>query len=175
MAARAGFDSQLTKRAYESSSLNPVNHRIDLDHLNDDSFSRRIEDRRYDESFRNCLDFDSINRRYENDHILKRYECNNSDTLRSIQNDLKKFDCSLNYNLRSDRSEKSENENLENRRRLDNSSLLTTEGINLSDTLSRKLSNYDNTRMIDEETLTRRISDDVSDISCNSLGGRGNQ
>ena len=160
------------KRAYESDNLN---HRIDLDHLNDDSFSRRIEDRRYDESFRKCLDSDSVNHRYENENnILRRYECKNSDTLKSVQNDLKNFDHSLNNTLRFDRSEKSENEKLENRSRLDNSSLLTTEGINLSDTLSGKLSNYDNTRRLDEGTLTRRISDDASDISCNSVGGRQN-
>lgn len=150
-----------------------------MDHCYDIGFSRRIEDRRYDDTLRKCLDSDSINRRYENDsNLLRRYE-SNTDTIKSIQNDLKKFDHSLNNTLRSEKCERNGNENVENRKRLDSSALLmaTTDGINLSagSTLSRKLNNYDNTRKLDECTLTRRIRDDVNnDISCTAMSERGN-
>lgn len=171
LAARAGFDSQLSKRAYESDGLNQTEHCYE-------GLTRRIEDRRYDEQFRKRLDSDSINRRYENDNnTLLRYE-NSTDTIRSIQNDLRKFDNSLNSTLmRSERHERNGNENFDNHRRLvdgTGQSLLTSEGISLSGTLSRKLSNYDNTRKLDEGTLTRRIRDDASDISSSSMSGRGN-
>nr|XP_050866902.1 ras GTPase-activating protein 3 isoform X3 [Vespula vulgaris] len=141
LAARAGFDSQLTKRAYETDSLNQ--RCTDADHCYDIGFSRRIEDRRYDDTLRKCLDSDSINR-------------------------------SLNNTLRSEKSERNGNENVENRKRLDSSTLLATDGINLSGTLSRKLNNYDNTRKLDECTLTRRIRDDINDISCTAMSERGN-
>ncbi|XP_046837101.1 ras GTPase-activating protein 3 isoform X6 [Vespa crabro] len=141
LAARAGFDSQLTKRAYETDSLNQ--RCTDADHCYDIGFSRRIEDRRYDDTLRKCLDSDSINR-------------------------------SLNNTLRSEKSERNGNENMENRKRLDSSALLATDGINLSGTLSRKLNNYDNTRKLDECTLTRRIRDDINDISCTAMSERGN-
>ncbi|KAI4481468.1 hypothetical protein M0804_009588 [Polistes exclamans] len=173
LAARAGFDSQLTKRAYEMDSLNQRSC-TDADHCYDIGFSRRIEDRRYDDTLRKCLDSDSINRRYENEsNLLRRYD-SNTDTIKSIQNDLKKFDHSLNNTLRSDKSERNANENMENRKRLDNSALLAIDGVNLSGTLSRKLNNYDNTRKLDECTLTRRIRDDISDISCTAMSERGN-
>lgn len=182
LAARAGFDGQLAKRAYtESDGLNQ--RCIDAGY-NYDGLTRRIEDRRYvvDESLRKCLDSDSINRRYENNDnnttTMIRYE-SNSETMRSIQNDLNKFDRSLSNTLRSDRSlERNGNENMENHRRMDvvGINLLTSEGVSLSDSLSRKLSNYDNTRkqINNEGTLTRRIRDDVSDISSSSMSGRGN-
>ncbi|XP_076388798.1 ras GTPase activating protein 1 isoform X3 [Megachile rotundata] len=104
LAARAGFENQLTKRVYETDSLNQ--HYVESDHCYDSGFSRKIEDQQYDETFIKCLDSESIHR-------------------------------SLHNTLRTDKSEK--NANLENNRRLDCSSLLTTEGINMSDTLSRKL------------------------------------
>lgn len=141
----------------------------------DTGFSKKIVDsQRYDDTFRKYLDSDSINRRYENENNLLRAYENNADTIRSIQNDLKKFDHSLNNTLRSDKSEKNGNENMENHKRLDSTSLLTTDGINLSGTLSQKFSNYDNTRVLDECTLTRRLKDDALDISCNSMSERGN-
>lgn len=101
---------------------------------------------------------------------MRRYE-NSNDTIRSIQNDLRKFDHSLNSTLRSDKSERNGNENIENH---NSASLLTADSINLSGTLSRRLGNYDNTRMLDECTLTRRLKHDVSDISCDSMSERGN-
>ncbi|XP_034175268.1 ras GTPase activating protein 1 isoform X3 [Osmia lignaria lignaria] len=104
LAARAGFENQLTKRVYETDSLNQ--HYVETDHCYDSGFSRKIEDQPYDETFIKCLDSDSIHR-------------------------------SLHNTLRTDKSEK--NANLENNRRLDCSSLLAAEGINMSDTLSRKI------------------------------------
>ncbi|KAK2583080.1 hypothetical protein KPH14_009111 [Odynerus spinipes] len=145
LAARAGFDSQLTKRAYETDSLNQ--RCTDTDHCYDIGFLKRIEDRRYDDTLRKCLDSDSINR-------------------------------SLNNTLRSEKSERNGSENVENCKRLDSSILLATDGINLSGTLSRKLNNYDNTRKLDECTLTRRIRDDINDISCTAMSlklGRGQE
>ncbi|KYN17219.1 Ras GTPase-activating protein 3 [Trachymyrmex cornetzi] len=59
------------------------------------------------------------------------------------------------------------------RKRLDSDSI-NPDSINLSGTLSRKLGNYDNTRMLSECTLTRRLQDEVPDISCNSMSERGN-
>ncbi|TGZ42723.1 Uncharacterized protein DBV15_09497, partial [Temnothorax longispinosus] len=172
LASRAGFDNQLTKRMYELDGLNQRS--IETEHY-DMGFSRKIvESQRYDDTFRKCLDPDSINRRYENEnHLLRGYE-NNSDTIRSIQNDLRKFDHSLNNTLRSDKSERNANESMENHKRLDSTSLLTADSINLSGTLSRKLGNYDNIRVLGECTLTRRLQDDVPDISCNSMSERGN-
>ncbi|XP_012228445.1 ras GTPase-activating protein 3 isoform X1 [Linepithema humile] len=172
LASRAGFDNQLSKRTYEMDGLNQ--RCIEMEHY-DTGFSRRIVDsQRYDDTFRKCLDSDSINRRYENEsNLLRGYE-NNSDTIKSIQNDLRKFDHSLKNTLRSDKSERNGNENMENNKRLDNTSLLTADSINLSGTLSRKLGNYDNTRALDECTLTRRLKDDAPDISCNSMSERGN-
>lgn len=171
LASRAGFDNQLTKRMYELDSLNQRS--IETEHY-DMGFSRKIvESQRYDDTFRKCLDSDSINRRYENENHLRGYE-NNSNTIRSIQNDLRKFDHSLHNTLRSDKSEKNTNEKMENHKRLDSTSLLTVDSINLSDTFSRKLGNYDNTRVLGECTLTRRLQDDVPDISCNSMSERGN-
>lgn len=173
LASRAGFDNQLTKRMYELDGLNQRS--IETEHY-DMGFSRKIvESQKYDDTtFRKCLDSDSINRRYENEnHLLRGYE-NNSDTIRSIQNDLRKFDHSLNNTLRSDKSERNANESMENNKRLDSTSLLTADSINLSGTLSRKLGNYDNTRVLGECTLTRRLQDDVPDIACNSMSGRGN-
>lgn len=156
--------------------MDGVNQRcgIEMDHY-ETAFSRKIVDsQRYDDTFRKCLDSDSINRRYENEsNLLRAYE-NNGDTLKSIQNDLRKFDHSLKNALRSDKSERNGNENMENNKRLDNTSLLTADSINLSGTLSRKLGNYDNTRALDECTLTRRLKDDAPDISCNSMSERGN-
>ncbi|KAM0737280.1 Ras GTPase-activating protein 3 [Formica fusca] len=168
LASRAGFDNQLTKRPYESDS---VNQRIDTE-LYDTAFSRKIvENQRYDDTFRKCFDSDSINRRYENEsNLLRRYE-NSSDTIKSIQNDLRKFDHSLHNTLRSDKLERNGNENIENHK---STSLLTADNINLSGTLSRRLGNYDNTRMLDECTLTRRLKHDAADISCNSMSERGN-
>jgi len=148
---------------------------IEMEHY-DTGFSRKIVDsQRYDDTtFRKRLDSDSINRRYENEsNLLRGYE-SNGDTIKSIQNDLRKFDHSLKNTLRSDKSERNGNENVENNKRLDNTSLLTADSINLSGTLSRKLGNYDNTRTLDECTLTRRLKDDASDISCNSMSERGN-
>ncbi|XP_076662029.1 ras GTPase activating protein 1 [Halictus rubicundus] len=122
LAARAGFESQLTKYTYEMDNLNQ--HYIETEHCYESGFSRRIEDRRYDETFRKCLDSDSIHRRYENENnLLRRYE-NNTDTIKSIQNNLKKYDHSLHNTLRIDKFEKTAS--LENSRRLDNSTVLTT-------------------------------------------------
>ncbi|XP_076303320.1 ras GTPase activating protein 1 isoform X2 [Lasioglossum baleicum] len=122
LAARAGFESQLTKYTYEMDNLNQ--HYIETEHCYESGFSRRIEDRRYDETFRKCLDSDSIHRRYENENnLLRRYE-NNTDSIKSIQNNLKKYDHSLHNTLRIDKFEKSAS--LENSRRLDNSTVLTT-------------------------------------------------
>ncbi|XP_029155667.1 ras GTPase-activating protein 3 isoform X2 [Nylanderia fulva] len=169
LASRAGFDNQLTKRTYE---LDSVNQRcIEMEHY-DTAFSRKIvENQRYDDTFRKCFDSDSINRRYENEsNLMRRYE-NSNDTIKSIQNDLRKFDHSLNNTLRSDKSERNGNENIENHK---SASLLMTDSINLSGTLSRRLGNYDNTRMLDECTLTRRLKHDASDISCDSMSERGN-
>ncbi|KYM80172.1 Ras GTPase-activating protein 3 [Atta colombica] len=59
------------------------------------------------------------------------------------------------------------------RKRLDSDSI-NPDSINLSGTLSRKLGNYDNTRMLSECTLTRRLQDEVPDIPCNSMSERGN-
>lgn len=149
---------------------------IEMEHY-DTGFSRKIVDsQRYDDTFRKCLDSDSINRRYENEsNLLRGYE-NNSDAIKSIQSDLRKFDHSLKNTLRSDKSERNGNENMENNKRLDNTSLLTADSINLSGigTLARRLVNYDNTRALDECTLTRRLKDDAPDISCNSMSERGN-
>jgi len=171
LASRAGFDNQLTKRMYELDSLNQRS--IETEHY-DMGFSRKIvESQKYDETFRKCFDSDSINRRYENENLSRGYE-NNSDTIRSIQNDLRKFDHSLNNTLRSDKLGKNTNENMENHKRLDSTSLLTADSINLSGTLSRKLGNYDNTRVLSERTLTRQLQDNVPDISCNSMSERGN-
>ena len=141
---------------------------------------RRIEDpRRYElDTLRKCLDSDSINRRYENDNnTMRRYD-NSTDTIRSIQNDIKKIDNSLNNTLaRSDRHhERNANENMENHRRFEGNAgqnLLTTDGISLSGTLTRKFSNYDNTRKLDEGNLARRIRDDP-DISSSSISSRSN-
>lgn len=167
MAAKAGFESQLVKRGYEFDSLNQR-----IDQFDNDSLSQRIEDRGEDQSFRECFKSDLIKRRYDIENsILKRYECDKSDSLRSIQNDLKKFDYSLKNTLRSDRSERSENENLENHR-LDHSSMLSTDRINLSDTLSKNLNNHDCARKLDKEVLTRRIKDVASYVSCNSMSDR---
>ncbi|KAK0163577.1 hypothetical protein PV327_007245 [Microctonus hyperodae] len=176
LAARAGFDGPIAKRAY--TDTDGLNQRCIEAGFGYDGLTRRIEDRRYDEtSLRKCLDSDSINRRYENDNnTMIRYE-SNTETMRSIQNDLIKFDRSLSNTLRSDRVvEKNGNENMENNRRIqDVGTLLTCEGVSLSGTLSRKLSNYDNTRKMNNEgTLTRRIRDDASDISSSSMSGRGN-
>lgn len=169
LANRAGFDNQLSKRTYESSSQNQRS--IETEHY-DTGFSKKIvESQGYDDTFRKCLDSDSINRRYENENNLLRVYENNSDTIRSIQNDLRKFDHSLNNTLRSDKSEKNANEN---HKRLDSTNLLTADSINSSGTLSRKLGNYDNTRMLGECTLTRRLQDDVPDISCISMSERCN-
>ncbi|GAB1866707.1 Ras GTPase-activating protein 3 [Camponotus japonicus] len=168
LASRAGFENQLTKRIYEDS----VNQRcIETEHY-DTTFSRKIvENQRYDDTFRKCFDSGSINRRYENEsNLLRRYE-NSSDAIKSIQNDLRKFDHSLNNSLRSDKSERNGNENIENHK---STNLLTADSINLSGTLSRRLANYDNTRILDECTLTRRLKHDAPDISCNSLNERGN-
>ncbi|XP_011687807.1 PREDICTED: ras GTPase-activating protein 3 isoform X2 [Wasmannia auropunctata] len=165
LANRAGFDNQLTKRTYELDGLNQRS--IETEHY-DTGFSRKIvESQRYDETFKKCLDSDSINRRYEDE--------NNSDTVRSIQNDLRKFDHSLNNTLRSEKLERNVNKNMGSHKRLDGTSLLTADSINLSSTLSRKLGNYDNTRVLNEHcTLTRRLQDDTSDIPCNSMSERGN-
>ncbi|CAL1677363.1 unnamed protein product [Lasius platythorax] len=167
LASRAGFDNQLTKRTYELDNQRC----IETEHY-DTAFSRKIvENQRYDDTFRKCFDSDSINRRYENEsNLLRRYE-NSSDTIKSIQNDLRKFDHSLNNTLRSDKSERNGNENIENHK---STSLLTADSINLSGTLSRRLGNYDNTRMLDECTLTRRLKHEAPDISCNSMSERGN-
>ena len=157
---------------FESDGLNQRS--IDTEHY-DTGFSRKmVESQRYDETLRKRLDSDSINRRYENENNLLRGYESKSDTIRSIQNDLRKFDHSLNNTLRSDKSEKNANENMENNKRLDSTSLLTADSINLSGTLSRKLGNYDNTRMLSECTLTRRLQDEVPDIPCNSMSERGN-
>jgi len=157
---------------FESDGLNQRS--IDTEHY-DTGFSRKmVESQRYDETLRKRLDSDSINHRYENENNLLRGYESKSDTIRSIQNDLRKFDHSLNNTLRSDKSEKNANENMENNKRLDSTSLLTADSINLSGTLSRKLGNYDNTRMLSECTLTRRLQDEVPDISCNSMSERGN-
>lgn len=166
LAAKAGLKNQLVKSGYEIDSFN---HRIDLEHLHDDSsLSQRFADRGQDQSYTECLNSDLIKRRYDiENNILKRYECNKSNSLRSIQNDLKKFDYSLKKSLRSDGSERSENENLENHR-LDHSSMLSTDRINLSDTLSKNLNNHDCAKKLDKEVLTRRIKD----VSCNSVSDR---
>lgn len=155
--------------------MDGLNQRIDADHY-DMGFSRKIlESQRKDDAFR-YLDSDSINRRYENENNLLRGYENNSDTIKSIQNDLRKFDHSLNNTLRSDKTERNGNENMENKR-LDNN-LLTADSINLSGTLSdiRTLGNYDNTlaKVLDDCTLTRRLKDDVPDVSCNSMTKPGN-
>lgn len=164
MAARAGFENQLSKRAYDADNLNQ--HYIETDHFYASEYSRCIEDQRYGERFRNYLDSDSIHRRYENENnLLRRYE-NNTDTIKSIQNDLKKFDYTLNNTFRTDKSENKAN--LENNRRLDSCSLLTADGINMSGALSRKFSNYDHTKLLSECTVTR-LRDNTYDISCNSL------
>ncbi|XP_034947168.1 ras GTPase-activating protein 3 [Chelonus insularis] len=171
LAARAGYEGQLTKRAFTADTDNLNQQCIDTG-FTYDNFMRRIDDPRYDESLRKCLDSDSINRRYENENNTIKHYDNNSDTIRSIQNDLNKFDRSLNNTLRS---EKNDNENCENQRRIEVGSLLTCEGINLSSTLSRKFSNYDNTRKFSNEgSLSWRIRDDASDISSSSMSGRGN-
>lgn len=178
LAAGAGFDGSLAKRAFESDS--PGRHHTDLElRYDEDTSSKRGEDSR-----RKCLGSDSMNRpRYENEHnLLRQYEANTAETIRGIENDLKHFDsCNMMMMkhvgaLRSDKLvERNGNENFDTHRRLqDTSSLLRNEGINLSGSLSRKLSNYDNTRKLDEGTLTRRIRDDASDISSNSMSGRGN-
>lgn len=166
------------KRTYELDSLNQ--RCIETEH-NDTGLSRKIiESQRYDDTtFRRYLDSEPVNRRYENEgNLLSLGYESNSDTLRSIQNDLRKFDHSLNNTLRSDKSERNANENAENQKRLDHSvGLLTADSINLSSTLSRKLGNYDNTRtMLDDRgTLTRRLkTDDVPDVSSNSMSERGN-
>lgn len=172
LASRAGFDNQLTKRTYEMDSLN---QRIEAEPYDTTGLSKKIvESQRYDNAFRKCLDSDSINRRYENENNLLRGYENNTDTIRSIQNDLKKFDHSLNNTLRSDKSERNGNENVENYKKLDSTRQLTADGINLSGTLSQKYNNYDNTRMLDECTLTRRLKDDALDISSNTMNERSN-
>ncbi|KAF3429596.1 hypothetical protein E2986_06953 [Frieseomelitta varia] len=165
LAARAGFESQLIKRAYEIDSLNQ--HYAETDRCYDSGFSRRIEDQRsYDETFRKRLDSGSIHRRYENENnLLRRYE-NNIDTIKSIQNDLSTFDHSLNNTFKTDNSEK--NVNLENNRILDSSSFLTTDGITISNTLSRKFNSYDHTKILKECTVTK-FKSDKTDISCNAL------
>ncbi|XP_011349095.1 ras GTPase-activating protein 3 isoform X2 [Ooceraea biroi] len=177
LASRAGFDNQLTKRTFELDGLNQ--RCIETEHY-DTGLSRKIiESQRYDDTtFRRCRDPDSVNRRYENEgNLLSPGYESNSDTLKSIQNDLRKFDHSLNNTLRSDKSERNANENAQNQKRFDHSAgLLTADSINLSSTLSRKLGNYDNTRVLDDcGTLTRRLKpDDVPDVSCNSMSERGN-
>ncbi|XP_043591910.1 ras GTPase-activating protein 3 isoform X2 [Bombus pyrosoma] len=170
LAARAGFESQLTKRAYEIDSLNQ--HYVETDHCYDSGFSRRIEDQRtYDETFRKRLDSGSIHRRYENENnLVRRYE-STTDTIRSIQNDLNTFDHSLNNTFRTDNSEK--NVNLENNRILDSSSFLATDGITISNTLSRKFNSYDHTKILKECTITK-FKGDKPDISCNSLNEHTN-
>ncbi|XP_060819469.1 ras GTPase-activating protein 3 isoform X3 [Bombus pascuorum] len=170
LAARAGFESQLTKRAYEIDSLNQ--HYVETDHCYDSGFSRRIEDQRsYDETFRKRLDSGSIHRRYENENnLVRRYE-SATDTIRSIQNDLNTFDHSLNNTFRTDNSEK--NVNLENNRILDSSSFLATDGITISNTLSRKFNSYDHTKILKECTITK-FKGDKPDISCNSLNEHTN-
>lgn len=154
--------------------MDGLNQRIETEPYDTGLSKKIVESQRYDDTFRKCLDSDSINRRYENENNLLRGYENNTDTTRSIQNDLKKFDHSLNNTLRSDKSERNGNENMENYKRLDSTSLLMTDGINLSGTLSQKYNNYDNTRMLDECTLTRRLKDDALDISCNTMSERGN-
>lgn len=154
---------------YDADTLNQ--HYIETDHCYDSGFSRHIEDQRYNETFRNCLDPDSIHRRYENENnLLRRYE-NNTDTIRSIQNDLKKFDYTINNTLRADKTEKKAN--LENNRRLGSCSLLASDGIHMSGTLSRKFSNYDHTKILSDCTVTR-LRDNTYDISCNSLSEHAN-
>ncbi|XP_044580930.1 GTPase-activating protein isoform X2 [Cotesia glomerata] len=176
LAARAGFDNQLTKRAAYTDSDGRNQQCIEAG-LCYDGFTRRIEtDRKYDESLRKCLDSDSINRRYENENnTLKLYE-SNAESIRSIQNDLNKFDRSLNNTLKSDRVvERNGNENLENHRRMEMNNLLSSEGVSLSGSLSRKLSNYDHVKKINiDSSLSWRIRDDASDISSSSMSGRGN-
>lgn len=169
LAARAGFDSQLNRRAYETDGLNQRCIDAGLYDNGSGSIIRRNDDRKYDDL--------SSNRRYENDNnVLSRQYENHSDTLRSIQNDLNKFDRSLSNTLGSDKHERNANDNVENQRRInDVGSLLTSDGINLSDTFNRKLSNYDNTREFNDGSITRRIKDDVSDnISSSSISARGN-
>ncbi|XP_043287426.1 GTPase-activating protein isoform X3 [Venturia canescens] len=179
LAARAGFDSQLTKRTYENEVGLNSSTRLTMDNEHYcEGMNRRIEERRYDDSMRKCLDSDSINRRYDKDNsnnsVMRRcYD--SSETMRSVQNDLIKFDNGLNSSSLTRTGERNGNENLDNNRRLiDNTSILTSEGISLSGTLSRKLSNYENTRKIDDSTLNRRLRDDSSDISSCSISGRGN-
>lgn len=170
LAARAGFDNQLTKRSAYTDSDGLNQRCIEAGFY--DGFTRRIEtDRRYDESLRKCLDSDSINRRYENENnTLKLYESNTE------RNDLNKFDRSLNNTLKSDRVvERNGNENLENHRRMEMNNLLSSEGVSLSGSLSRKLSNYDNVKKLNNDSsLSWRIRDDASDISSSSMSGRGN-
>ncbi|XP_063977127.1 GTPase-activating protein isoform X2 [Diachasmimorpha longicaudata] len=168
LAARAGFDSQLNRRAYEIDGLNQRCIDGGLYDNGSGSIIRRNDDRKYDDL--------SSNRRYEidNNTLLRQYENHHSDTLRSIQNDLNKFDRSLSNTLGSDKHERNANDNVENQRRKDIGSLLTSEGISFSDTFNRKLSSYDNKREFSEGTINRRIKDDVSDISSSSMSGRGN-
>ncbi|XP_076246616.1 ras GTPase activating protein 1 isoform X3 [Calliopsis andreniformis] len=164
LAARAGCENQLTKRAYDTDNLNQ--HYIEMNHYYDSERSRCIEDQRYDETFRNYLDSDSIHRRYENENnLLRRYE-NNTDAIKSIQNDLKKFDYTLSNTFRTDKSENKTN--FENNRKLDSCSLLTTDEINVPGSLSKKFSNYDHTKILSDCTV-RKLTDDTYDISCNSL------
>ncbi|KAL0106212.1 hypothetical protein PUN28_016130 [Cardiocondyla obscurior] len=172
LASRAGFDTQLTKKMLEPDGLNQRSTEMEQCDM---GFSRKItENQRHDDTSKS-LDSDFINHRYENEHLLRRYD-NNSETIRSIQNDLRKFDHSLNSTLRSDNSEKHVNESMENEnhKRLDSISLLTADSINLSGTLSPKLGNYDNTRILGECSLTRHLQIDVPDASCNSMSERGN-
>ncbi|XP_046607580.1 uncharacterized protein LOC124298935 [Neodiprion virginianus] len=166
LAAGPGLDASLAKCAYEAESPG-------RGHTDGSVTSRRIED-----SQRKCVD--SVDGRYEiNDGWLRHSEANNTSRIRGIETDLIRFDNSLTKHgtLRSEKlAERNGNENLENpwnhRRMQDTSSLLKMDGISLSGSLSRKLSNYDNTRKLDEGTLTRRIKDDASDISSNSMSGR---
>ncbi|XP_012251278.2 GTPase-activating protein isoform X5 [Athalia rosae] len=170
LAASAGFDGALAKRVYESDS--PIIHRGDVERrYEEEEASKRVEDRRHEDPRRKCFESDFSNRRYENDHSLpKRFETNTAETMKSLKNDLKRFDNSLlkHGTLRVEKPERNRNENLESQRKLqDTSSLLRTDGINLSGSLSRKLRNYENTRKLDERTLPRRITDDASDMSLN--------
>lgn len=180
LAARAGFDAQLTKRTFENEV--GLHSRLTIENEQQHYFegmNRRIEDRRFDDSMRKCLDSDSINRRYDKDNsnnsMMRRCYDNNSETVRNLQKDLMKFDNGLNSSPITRTPERNGNENLDNNRRLiDNTSILTAEGISLSGSLSRKLSNYENTRKIEDSSLNRRLRDDASDISSSSISARGN-
>ncbi|XP_017875517.1 GTPase-activating protein isoform X2 [Ceratina calcarata] len=154
LAARAGFDSQLTKHAYEAE--NSSQHYIETDHCYNSGLSRRIEDQRsLDESLR--IRPVTVHHRYENENnLFRRYE-NNTDSVRSIQNDLKTFRTDQN-------SEK--NINLENNRMLDNSrDEVTGSG------LPRKFNNYDHIKILNECAVTKFRGEK---LSCNPLSDHTN-